>query len=113
METTYQHLTDDDYIKDAEEKFGIREADESSPFTPPLCDRCKEPLEKGWKSCPYCGMVYSPDAEAAKDQIEDSLWEGKGEVEPGSPESEGIDALWSVLQNHPEVLAERQNRAGD
>ena len=113
MERTYSHLTDQDYIEDAEEKFGIRQPERESPLTPSVCDRCNEPLDSNWKSCPYCGMIYSPDAEAAKDQIEDSLWEGKGKVEPDSPEFDGYDALWNILQNHPEVLAEIQNKAGE
>jgi len=73
METTYQHLTDEDYINDARRQSGAgREPDEKqSSFTPETCPTCDEPLPPQAKACPDCGMVFTPDAQAAKDTLQE------------------------------------------
>lgn len=106
MEETYQHLTDDDYIKDAEEKFGIREPENESPLTPPVCDQCGEPLEGDWQSCPYCGMNYSPDSQQTKEQIRDDMWDEKSGTEAGSKTEDSVDELRKLLKEKPELLEE-------
>lgn len=63
METTYQHLSDEDYIRRAEEAFGYRDEDEST-MTPQTCDTCHEPLPDGAKHCPRCGEKFTPGAPA-------------------------------------------------
>jgi integrase len=73
MERTYAHLTDEDYIKEAEVARGLREPEEENPQTPPVCDSCGEPLDDDWKSCPYCGLTYSPDAHGVEDQVQDGV----------------------------------------
>jgi integrase/recombinase XerD len=109
MEETYSHLTDEDYIQDAEEDFGIREPEEESPLTPPVCDQCGEPLEGDWEACPYCGMNYSPASQQTKEQIQDSMWEEKSEAETGSKTEDSVDELRELLKEKPEILEELTN----
>lgn len=76
METTYAHLSDEDYIEKAERAFGILEDEKSeSPLSPDYCDTCREPLPPSAKSCPNCGTVFTPDAvgsewDSYKDKVE-------------------------------------------
>lgn len=104
METTYSHLSGDDHVQRAEEAWGIRQPENDSPLTPDVCNVCGNPLEPDAKACSRCGAVFTPDAQETKDQIEETLWEGKGESEAGSPESEGIDAIRQVLEENPEAV---------
>lgn len=104
METTYQHLTDEDYIQDAEEEFGIREPEQENPLTPPVCNQCGEPLDGDWEACPYCGMNYSPASQQTKEQIQEDIYEDKGDTEPDSRESEAVDDLRELLKENPELV---------
>lgn len=61
METTYAHLTADDFIERAREGAGEIEIQMASPLTPPECHICDEPLEDHWKACPACGERYAPE----------------------------------------------------
>ena len=72
METTYQHLNDDDYIKDAERAAGFREDEPESPLTPPVCPTCSEPVPNAAKACASCGTVFAPDAMAVESWIDDA-----------------------------------------
>jgi integrase/recombinase XerD len=104
MERTYAHLTDEDYIEEAEVARGLREPEEENPLTPPVCDGCGEPLDGDWKSCPYCGMTYSPDARNAEEKVKDDVKESYKETEPGSATQEKVDKLDELLED-PEVKA--------
>lgn len=104
METTYQHLTDEDHIKDAEVGYGVRDEDESSPFTPPVCPTCDTPLESDAKACAACGTVFAPDAVAVEEQIEDDIKQDYREIDPEDEEkAKFIDAFDEVLEEHPEA----------
>lgn len=105
METTYQHLSDEDYIKEAEVNFGIREPEEESPLTPEICPTCGNQLEPNAKACGRCGAVFTPDAQAAKDDIRDSY-----------AEIEDMEMLEKVqmldkLTNDPDVMALLEERS--
>lgn len=102
MERTYAHLTDEDYIKKAEEKRGLREPEEDNPLTPPVCDGCGEPLDGEWKSCPYCGMIYSPDARKIEEQMQDDVKQSYAETEPGSDQQKSLETIDKLLDD-PEV----------
>lgn len=105
MESTYSHLSDADYIKKAEESFGIREPDDESPLTPEACQVCGEPLQKNAKACPRCGTVYTPDAKAAKDDIDEALWNDMQDAD--DPEdTEALDQLRQLLKQNPELVQE-------
>ncbi|PSQ29908.1 integrase [Halobacteriales archaeon SW_8_65_20] len=103
MERTYAHLTDEDHIEAAEVAQGLRDPDEESPLTPPVCDRCGEPLESDWKSCPYCGFVYAPDAQEAQEQVNDDVNKEYRQSGPENTEThETVDAIERALDD-PEV----------
>lgn len=103
MERTYAHLTDEDYIKDAEEKYGIREPENENPLTPATCDGCGEPLDGDWKSCPYCGMTYSPDAQSVDEQIQTDAKQSYAQTEPGSQEQEDVETVDGTINDNPEL----------
>ncbi|RQG89175.1 integrase [Natrarchaeobius halalkaliphilus] len=75
MESTYAHLSGDDHVQRAEEAFGIREPEEESAFTPEVCHVCNQPLEPNAKACSNCGTVYTPDAQATQEQIQEDMYE--------------------------------------
>ena len=113
MERTYAHLTDEDYIQDAEEKFGIREPETDNPLTPPVCDGCGEPLDDEWKSYPYCGMTYAPDAHAGKEEIQVDMKQSYREADPEDADTmDKVDALNELLED-PEVKAVLLEQIGD
>jgi integrase len=87
METTYQHLSDDDHIKNAEIAADIRDEEpDESPLTPKVCPTCNENLAPDAKACPSCGAVFTPDAKATQSQVEEDMYQAKGELE-GEEES--------------------------
>lgn len=69
----------------------------------PVCDRCGEPLEGNWKSCPYCGCVYTPDAQDAQEQINGAIKEEFQLSDLADTEThETVDAIERALDD-PEV----------
>lgn len=104
METTYSHISADDYRKKAERKMGIRDDEPESSLTPDYCDVCNEPLEPGSKACPRCGTLYTPDAKATQDQIQEDMYEDKGEAE--NEEESALDQFKSLINENPELLEE-------
>lgn len=105
METTYQHLSDDDYIAKAERAMGLRKEEEVSPLTPDVCPTCGDQLGSDAKACEGCGAIFTPDAKAAEEQIDEDLWESKGEADTGEEQS-AVDELKQLLDENPELKAE-------
>jgi integrase/recombinase XerD len=105
METTYAHLSDQDHIERAERAFGIRDDEPDSPLTPDVCDICGHSVKPDAKACRNCGSVFTPDAHAAKKQVEDDLWDSKGEAETDD-EEEAVDKLKALLKENPELIDE-------
>lgn len=102
METTYQHLDDEDHIRAAETALGLRDDEDESSLTPPVCPQCGEPLPGDAKAC-HCGLVITPDAQATKDQIEDDLKQDYRETEPSNEDTmDRLETLDKLLEN-PEV----------
>jgi len=102
MQRTYSHLSDEDHIQAAEAAAGIREPDEESTLSPEIC-HCGEPLPGDAKACPRCGTVFAPDAQAAKETVEDDLKESYKQTEPDDTDTqEKIDELDDLLDD-PEV----------
>lgn len=112
METTYRHLTDDDYIKKAEIAAEIREPDDDSPLSPNRCLTCDEPLAKDAKACPNCGHVYTPDAKAVQDTIGESMKESYKDTEPGSDTQAKVEQLDDLLDD-PDVKAALLEKLAD
>lgn len=109
METTYSHLTDEDHIKDAEIDFGVRDEEDESPFTPPVCMTCGDNLAPDDKACGGCGTVYTPDAHTAQEQIDKNMRQGNREAAPDDEEAhDELDALEQIVSD-PETLAKALN----
>jgi integrase len=107
METTYQHLDDEDHIQAAEEALGLRDPEEDSSLTPPVCPQCGEPLPGDAKAC-HCGLVITPDAQAVKRQVRDDQWEDKAEAE--GDEEDALDKFKQLLDENPELIEELTER---
>lgn len=102
METTYSHLSDEDYNKRAEIAAGIRDPDgEDSPLTPDFCDTCSEPLPPNAKACPRCGTVFTPDAASAKEALTELL------------DQEALQAAWRGDKGRIERARSNKERAQD
>jgi integrase len=106
MEEVYSHLKDDDHVRAAQEATGIREPDKESPLSPDFCPACDEPLSDDAKACSRCGTVFTPDARAAQETMNDRTQEGAMEADPDDEaEKDAVDKLTDVLEDNPELAA--------
>jgi integrase len=113
MQTTYQHLNDDDHIEAAEVAAGLREEESESPLTPQVCPTCSEPLSEGDRACSACGTVFAPDAKEVEDQIDSDMKESYKETDPEDRETqEKLDALDEILDD-PEVKSALLEKLGE
>jgi len=113
MESTYQHLSDDDYIETAEVAAGLRDDEEQSPLTPDVCPTCGEPLSPSAKACPGCGEVFAPDSKMVEEKIQEDMKQSYKETDPTDAETmKKLDALNELLKDPEvmEVLKERLDR---
>ena len=104
METTYSHLSGEDHVRRAEEAAGIREPDEESSLTPEICNVCSNPLEPNAKACANCGTIYTPDAMAVEEQIEEDVKADKEEIDDLEA-YKLVDKLSQIKDEHPELVA--------
>lgn len=109
METTYSHLTGDDYSDAAKEAFGLKDPDEQSSLTPEFCDVCAEPLEPTAKACGNCGTIITPDAKSAQDRIDDGKINAAKEV-MSNTDTENYDDVISFINNNEEMFREIMRR---
>lgn len=105
METTYAHLSDEDYIEATEVGAGIRDPDaEDSILTPKICS-CGEPLPGDAKACQRCGRVYTPDAKAVEEQIKEDEKKDNRQTPPEDMDTwDQLDAFDAALED-PEFKA--------
>lgn len=108
MQSTYSHLSGDDHVQRAEIGAGMKEPEEESSLTPEFCRACGEPLGPDDKACSNCGMVYTPDAHSAQEQIHDDVFESMAEAD-SEQDKEAIHTLREILKNNPEEVAELLN----
>jgi integrase len=101
METTYSHLSGDDHVQRAEEAWGIREPEDDSPFTPDVCEVCKNPLDPDAKACSRCGTVYTPDAQSAQQMVEEMALEGMRAAKDDN-EAEAVKQFRTFLKENPD-----------
>lgn len=108
METTYSHLTDEDKNKDAEVSFGVREEEDESPFTPPVCPTCGDNLESNAKACQGCGTVFAPNAKSAQEQIQKDADRRKREAADDEDIGlmQAVDKIKRLEEENPELLEE-------
>jgi integrase len=102
METTYSHISAEDYQAKAERKMGIRDDEPESPLTPDFCDVCDEPLNPEHNVCPNCGTVYSHGAHTVKEQIEEDMYEDKSKLE--GEEEEALDKMKELIKENPDIV---------
>lgn len=114
METTYQHLTDEDYIADAEIATGRREPEEAATVGRRECPNpdCLNELDPTDKACSSCGTVISPDAQAAQETIEESIEEIYKQTECGSDTQQKVEQLDELLED-PDVKAALLDKLSD
>lgn len=105
METTYAHLSEQDHIDHAEYKMGIKERKEESPLTPPSCPRCGEPLSDDAKACAKCGMLFTPDAHATHELVDNLALEGMREAGT-EDEQDAVEEFQAFLKQNPEKAVE-------
>jgi integrase len=104
METTYSHLSDEDFMRDAEAAFDLREEEEHSTLTPKECN-CGAKVEPTAKACSNCGMVFTPDAITAQDTVDDVALNGMREAEDDT-EADAVEQFRDYLKNNPEEAVE-------
>lgn len=112
MESTYAHLSGDDHVERAEIGAGMREPEDESSLTPDFCRACGEPLGPSDKACSNCGMVYTPDAHSAQEQIEDDIFDGITEAETNK-DKVAVKALRDYMKENPSAVAELLNEEKD
>lgn len=101
METTYQHLSDEDAIRAAEEASGMVDEDDeedATAFTPPVCPTCERVLSRGAKACQDCGEVFRPDAEATRRELQQQAESRMVEVETPK-EARIVSSMLSQLRS--------------
>lgn len=105
MNTTYKHITSEDYIQRAEEVVSGKKEETRNSFVPAVCAVCEESLQPDWKSCPACGEVYAPDAQASQQKFTESLFESA--VEVSNPEQQqAVKILKRWISENPGQAAE-------
>jgi len=106
METTYQHLTDDDFIADAEIATGRKEPEEATTIGRTECPNpdCLNELDPTDKACSSCGTIISPDARQAEETIQESVKASYKQTDPDDDETiEEIEAVEEALDD-PETM---------
>lgn len=101
FKTTYSHVTNDDYIRKAEEKTGHREAEQQSPLTPKICPTCGEHLQPHWRSCPACREVFAPDerVQSAAENLFPQVLDALADPERGDGDREALRVLADLLKD--------------
>lgn len=98
METTYAHLSDDDYIEAARRAMGNGEYEEDeSPLTPPICSNCGENVSHDAKACEGCGVRFTPDSAHLKQGAESRIVEVQNEQE-----GEIVQEILKNVRENPE-----------
>lgn len=107
METTYQHLTDEDHVNATRRKTDSgQEADEKEgSLTPESCPTCREPVAPNAKACSNCGQVFTPDARSAKDKIQSDADEKREEADDIDL-LKPVDKIKRIRGENPELLGE-------
>jgi integrase len=113
MESTYSHLKDSDYIREAREAFDLETKEIESELTPEVCPKCGENTPENAKLCPWCGLEFTPDARAAKGQIQDDIKQDYRDMDPEDDKTDKqLKALEDAL-NDPESRAKLAEMLGE
>lgn len=110
METTYQHISGEEYADEGKVAFGQKEPEESSPLTPPTCYTCDEPLQDDWQVCPNCYHEYGPNARNAKEQLEDATVEHARNVKTDQQDDD-FDVLLDYVRENKAAIINRMTES--
>jgi hypothetical protein len=113
MESTYSHLKDSDHIRAAREAFDLEVDEHESELTPEVCPRCGESPPESARLCPWCGLAFTPDAEAVMDDADEAVRQSYREA--NADDSETIDKiqLMDDLLDDPDVKQALLERVSD
>lgn len=112
METTYQHLSDEDHIDRAEASADYTEREPASPLTPEKCDVCGNHLADDARACDRCGNVFSPDAHAAKQQLEADMKRDLRDTDPNDADTVALIEEFDKRLDDPAFRAALLERLG-
>ncbi|QIO22412.1 tyrosine-type recombinase/integrase [Haloarcula sp. JP-L23] len=105
FEEVYKHISDGTYVEKAEVAAGKREEkEEDDRLSPNIC-HCGQSLPSDAKACHACGTVYAPDAQAAKERLDDDTDEKKDTAEDMDI-LRAIDRIDRLREENPELLEE-------
>jgi integrase len=107
METTYAHLSDDDFIQAARNAVPSIDDGENpeSSLTPQVCPQCSANVEDGAKACPKCGTIFTPDARGAQGVVREKTREQKEQAED-LQEYKDADQIMQAVEDDPELAAQ-------
>lgn len=105
METTYQHLTDEDHINAARRQTDSgREPDEKEEsLTPETCPTCRENLPPDAKACPTCGAIFTPDAKSVEEKLQADTDEKREETDDVDL-LKAVDKIKRLQEENPKLL---------
>lgn len=112
METTYQHLSDEDHNRAAEKALGLRESEDESSLTPVACPQCGDPLPGNAKAC-HCGLVITPDAQTTMDDADHDVKQSYAEMDPEDSDTQDKLHRLDDLLDDPEVKAALLDKLAD
>jgi hypothetical protein len=110
MESTYAHLKDSDHIRAARDAFDLKTEDHESELTPEVCPRCGENPPADARLCPWCGLAFTPDAEAVMDDADDAVRQSYRDVDADDTDTvDKIQFLDDLLEDNDvkQALLER------
>lgn len=118
LETTYGHVTTDEYVKKAEIALGYREDEPTeSSLTPNACPTCGELLDDHWRRCPACDERFAPglkqfesEGKAARDRALDEALDPTAEFT--DDERAALRALIDALDDPVELLHAAEGHEG-
>lgn len=113
MESTYAHLKDSDHIREARDAFDLETEDHESELTPEVCPRCGESPPEDARLCPWCGLAFSPDAEAVMNDADDAVRQSYRDVDPDDDDTVDKIQLMDDLLEDPDVKQALLERVED
>jgi hypothetical protein len=103
METTYAHLKDSDYIREARDSFNKEVEHRPNELAPTVCPKCgTEPPEEA-QVCHICGLEFSPGAKDLAEDTDEIISDEYKELDPDDGDKlEKLQQLDKLLDD-PEV----------
>lgn len=104
METTYSHLSGDKHIERTRVAADLQDDPEpDSTLSPKVCS-CGTKNPPGSKACSNCGLLFTPDAAALTDKVDEAFYQSKGEAEEPE-EQNAVDTAREIVESNPDAKA--------